>query len=185
MDNNTPFPRVMKSTALVTLVLTLALALLYRFCNRDLILSSAISTGTTCYHFAMRLLIGSIVPHLIRNPRKYKWFQPRGFEAKLYSILKVKCGKDRMPTYNPASFSLQQHSLDQILHNSCVSEAVHEVIVIFSFLPLLFSLWWGAFPVFLATSLLSAAFDCCFIIIQRYNRPRLVRILAKKEASAP
>ncbi len=185
MDNNTSFPRAMKRTAMVTFALTLALALLYRFRSRDWILSAAISTSTTFYHFAMRLLVGSIVPNLIKHPRKYKWFQPKGFESKLYAILKVKCWKDRMPTYNPASFSLQHHSLDQILHNCCVSEAVHEVIVIFSFVPLLFSLCWGAFPVFLITSVLAAAFDCSFAIIQRYNRPRLVRILKKKEASAP
>ena len=49
---------------------------------------------------------------------------------------------------------------------------------------LLFSLLWGAFPVFLITSLLAAAFDSCFAVMQRYNRPRLVRILEKKEAKA-
>ena len=89
-----------------------------------------------------------------------------------------------MPPYDPASFSLKHNSLEQIVYNSCVSEAVHEVIVLFSFVPLLFTFLWGAFPVFLITSLLSAAFDSCFIIMQRYNRPRLVHILAKKEASS-
>ena len=89
-----------------------------------------------------------------------------------------------MPTYDPASFSLQENTLQQIVDNCCVSEAVHEVIILFSFVPLAFALWWGAFPVFLLTSLFAAAFDSCFAIMQRYNRPRLLRILMKKEAKA-
>lgn len=182
MKKDASFPRAMNRTAVVTFALTAALAALYHFCRRDWILSAAISTGTTFYHFAMRLLVGGIVPHLIRHPRKRKWFQQRNFEPELYAALKVKCWKDHMPTYDPASFSLRHHSLDEILHNCCVSEAVHEVIMVFSFVPLFFSLWWDAFPVFLITSLLAAAFDCSFAIIQRYNRPRLIRILAKKEA---
>lgn len=184
MKKDASFPRVMKLTAVVTLAATAVLAFLYRRSHLEWILSAAISTGTTCYHFAMRLLVGGVVPHLIRHPRKRKWFQQRNFEPELYAALKVKCWKDHMPTYDPASFSLRHHSLDEILHNCCVSEAVHEVIMVFSFVPLLFSLLWGAFPVFLITSLLAAAFDGCFVIMQRYNRPRLTHILEKKEANA-
>ena len=87
-----------------------------------------------------------------------------------------------MPTYHPASFSLQENTLEQVIDNCCVSEAVHEVIICFSFVPLVFAIWWGVFPVFLITSIVAAAFDCSFVIIQRYNRPRLIRILSKKEA---
>ena len=83
-----------------------------------------------------------------------------------------------MPTYDPESFSLKHNSLEQIVYNSCVSEAVHVVIVLFSFVPIFFTFLWDAFPVFLITSLLSAAFDSCFIILQRYNRPRLLRIIS-------
>ena len=75
------------------------------------------------------------------------------------------------------------HFAMRLVDNCCISEAVHEVIVLFSFVPLLFTLLLGAFPVFLITSVLAAAFDSYFILMQRYNRPRLVRILAKKEAS--
>ena len=89
-----------------------------------------------------------------------------------------------MPTYDPAAFSMRNNSLEQIVYNSCVSEAVHEVIVLFSFVPLLFTFLWGALPVFLITSMLAAAFDSCFVMMQRYNRPRLLRILSKKEAQS-
>ena len=184
MEKTVSFPLIMKSTAGITLALTAGLVWLYRYFPTGWILSAAITTGTTFYHFAMRLFVGTIVPCCIRHPMKHRWFQQKFFEPKLYEMLKVKHWKGRMPTYDPASFSLRENTLAQIVDNCCVSEVVHEVIILFSFVPLLFTLLWGAFPVFLITSLLAAAFDSCFAIMQRYNRPRLVRILVKKEAKA-
>ena len=184
MQKDISFPAVMKCTAVITLILTVILALLYCGFPQDWIFAAAISTGTTFYHFAMRLLVGTLVPHCIRYPVNHSWFQQKSFEARLYEVLKVKHWKDRMPTYDPASFSLRENTLERIVYNSCVSEAVHEVIILFSFVPLLFALRWGAFPVFLITSFLAALFDSCFVIMQRYNRPRLIRILTKKEAKA-
>ena len=177
------FPLVMKTVAAVSALATAVLAILYRFYPAGWVLSAAITTGTTFYHFAMRLVVGTIVPRCVHDPMKHRWFTQKSFEPALYQLLHVKQWKDRMPTYNPTSFSLRHHSLEKIVYNSCVSEAVHEVIVLLSFIPLLFTFLWGTFPVFLITSVLSAAFDSCFIIMQRYNRPRLLHILAKKEAS--
>ena len=174
----------MKTITAVSAMATAVLAVIYHFSSLGWVLSVAITTGTAFYHFAMRLLVGAIVPRCIARPMERRWFQPKSFESGLYRMLKVKQWKDRMPTYNPASFSLLHHSLDQIVYNSCVSEAVHEVIILFSFVPLLFARIWGVFPVFLITSVLAALFDGCFVIMQRYNRPRLIRILAKKEASS-
>ena len=177
---NSRFPGII---TVVTALTTAALAVTYHLVPHDWLLSAAITTGTTFYHFAMRLVVGTIVPHCVHNPMKYRWFHQKSFEPRLYAALRVKQWKDHMPTYDPASFSLRHNSLERIVYNSCVSEAVHAVIVLFSFVPILFSLWWDALPVFLITSILAALFDSCFIIMQRYNRPRLVRILRKKEAS--
>ena len=176
------FPKIMKSVTAVTALATAVLVIAYRFTPSGWVLSAAITTGTTFYHFAMRLVVGTIVPRCVHDPMKRRWFTQKAFEPKLYRLLRVKQWKDHMPTYNPTSFSLRYHSLEQIVYNSCVSEAVHEVIVLFSFLPILFTFLWGALPVFLITSMLAAAFDSCFVMMQRYNRPRLLRILAKKEA---
>ena len=179
---NSNFPKVMKTTTAAMVLATVVLAIAYRFFPKDWVLSAAITTGTTFYHFAMRLMVGAIVPRCVHNPTKCRWFHQKSFEPRLYMALRVKQWKDHMPTYDPESFSLKHNSLEQIVYNSCVSETVHEVIVLFSFVPLLFTFLWGAFPVFLITSVLSAAFDSCFIIMQRYNRPRLLRIISKKEA---
>ena len=183
MAQQNRFPIVLKTTTIITAAVSLLLALLYHLWTQAWLLSAAISTVTTCYHFAMRLAVGHIVPHCIPvGAESSHWFRQKAFERKLYKILKVKQWKDHMPTYNPVSFSLKHNTLEQIVYNSCVSEAVHEVIILFSFIPLLFTLMWGTFPVFLVTSILAALFDSCFVMMQRYNRPRLLRILSKKEA---
>ena len=180
---NSRFPGIMNVITVVTALTTAALAVTYHLVPHDWLLSAAITSGTTFYHFAMRLVVGSIVPSCIQKPMAHRWFAQKRFEPRMYAFLRVKQWKDHMPTYDPASFSLRHNSLERIVYNSCVSEAVHTVIVLFSFVPILFSLWWDALPVFLITSILAALFDSCFIIMQRNNRPRQVRILHKKEAS--
>ena len=154
MQKSLSFPSVMKGTAAVTLAVTAVFALLNRLFPRDWLLSVAISAGTVFYHFAMRLAVGWIVPKTLSHPRHRNWFRQRSFEPKLYKILGVKHWKDHMPTYAPASFSLRENTLEQLVDNCCVSEAVHEVIILLSFLPLIFALWWGVFPVFFITSVL-------------------------------
>jgi len=42
------------------------------------------------------------------------------------------------------------------------------------------SSFWGQFWIFLATSVAAMLFDAQFIIIQRYNRPRLIRLAERK-----
>lgn len=184
MRKSISFANLMKAATFVSFSATAVLVFLYRHWHWDWLFAAAISTGTTFYHFAMRLMVGTILPLFVKQPMKYRWFHTKAFESRLYRFLKVKHWKDRMPTYDPASFSLHGNTMRQIVDNCCVSEAVHEGIILFSFLPLGFARWWGAFPVFLTTSLLAAAFDGCFVIMQRYNRPRLLRILEKKEAKA-
>lgn len=186
MNKTNRFPIVMKSTAAITSIATILLTIAYHFLGWGWLLSAAITAGTFAYHFLMRLAVGAVVPKLARNCRRdHFWFRPKDFEAGLWSALRVRTWKGSMPTYDPDSFSLKHHSLAEIVHNSCIAELVHEVIILFSFVPILFTLLWGAFPVFLITSVLAALYDSTFVIMQRYNRPRLVRILEKKEAKCP
>lgn len=169
----------MIGTALISGVLTLVFILLQRHFSAGWLRSLAITFGTTFYHFAMRLAVGSVVPNTFdhRSP----WFQPKSFEADLYKKLHLKKWKDHMPTYDPRLFSLKDNTLDGIVKNMCQAEVVHEVIALCSFIPLLFSLVWDSFGVFLITSLLAAALDLSFVMLQRYNRPRLVRLLEKQQ----
>ncbi len=62
----------------------------------------------------------------------------------------------------------------------CCSERVHEVSALLSFVPLGASLWFGSFWVFFVTSVLGAAFDMSFAVIQRYNRMRIAKIASRR-----
>ncbi len=180
MTNRSLFSVIMKALALGTAVITLVLALLYSFIQANWIFSTAISFGTTAYHFCMRLAVGYLVSKLPFHPRQ-AWFRPRKWEAKLYKVLGVKRWKGKLPTYSPSAFSLKTQTMEQIVRNMCTAELVHEVIIVLSFLPIAFSGVFGALPVFLTTSLAAAVFDGLFVVAQRYNRPRLVRILFHRE----
>ena len=60
------------------------------------------------------------------------------------------------------------------------AELGHETIAVLSFLPILAGNWFGAYPVFVITSILSALFDLMFVAMQRYNRQRIVRLIKRK-----
>ena len=97
---------------------------------------------------------------MYKNKFNYKrrWFQVSNFEMKIYRKLNVKKWKNKMPTYVPDSFDISKHSLEEILMTMCQSEVVHEIIVLFSFVPLFAIILFGSAWAFIITSILSAAF---------------------------
>lgn len=181
MGKRPSFPVLMKSLALFATLSTLFLALAYHLRPFGWLLTAAISFGTTAYHFLMRLAVGFLVPKCTGYSFDWRkpWFRPRPWEAGLYKKLRLKRWKGRIPTYDPTQFSLEHHAMEQVVRNMCGAELVHEIIMVLSFLPLAFSPVFGAFSVFLITSVLAALYDGIFVMAQRFNRPRLVRILEK------
>lgn len=171
------FPFIMKLTAAVSAIATAILAVCYHFFPIGGLLTAAISVGTVCYHFSMRLLIGAIIPIPKGSAR---WFRLRPWEIRLYRFLRVKHWKKHLPTYAPQLFDWKKLGVAQAVRNMCQAEIVHEIIIPCSFLPLLAVPFWGDFWVFFITSLLSALFDSLFVMAQRYNRPRLERLLTKQ-----
>jgi hypothetical protein len=175
MQQDSQLAKLIKLCALLGSLLCALFALLYHFFKNDIVLALAITAGTTAYHFLMRLAVGWLVSFTARDhfdPNNF-WFRQRPFERRLYRTLRIRRWKDKMPTYDPRKFSLEQNTPEQIIQNSCEAELVHEIIIVASFFPLFAALLWGALPAFLITSLLAAALDCCFVMMQRYNRPRL------------
>ena len=173
--------KAMKTIAILTVIGAIICSVLYRYSSADVFLPLAITFGTTAYHFCIRLLIGTLIPAVTQNGADdtKKWYQVRDWEQKLYNRLNVKAWKNKMPTYNPELFDISKHSWAEIAQAMCVSELVHETNVLFSFVPIVFTVWFGSFAVFLLTSLAGAAFDLMFVIMQRYNRPRIQRIIRK------
>lgn len=154
---------------------------LYKAWENEVILAVAITFGTTAYHFFMRLGVGFMFNKAMNNRADYtkRWYQCSAWEKKLYERLNVKHWKGTMPTYDANLFDHTKHSWNQIAQASCQAELVHETIILLSFVPIVFSIWFGAIMVFMITSVLAALFDLAFVIIQRYNRPRIIRLIGR------
>ena len=174
--------KIMKVSALSSALLTLLFIILYVNIHSPLLLILAITAGTTAYHFIMRLLVGNIIDRILHNRVDYTapWFRSKAFETRLYKALKVKKWKSKMGTYDPKSFDPKLHSWEEIASATCQAELVHEVIIALSFLPLLAAIPFGTFTAFAVTSVLAACFDAIFVIIQRYNRPRIIKLIKKE-----
>lgn len=136
---------------------------------------------TIMYHFWVRIIMGN-VSKLFKKHINYKqwWFKERKFEKKLYKFLRVKAWKGKALTYNPESFSLKEHSLEEIVNTMTKSEVDHWINEVISLSTLLFAIPWGGFWAFFISAIFSMIFDSQFIIIQRYNRPRIVKILENR-----
>lgn len=167
--------------SVVSVLFTIVCLCTYCIWNNDILYSFAVAFGTVAYHFLMRLSVGGIFNIFMKNKADYsnKWYQCSKWEQKLFKRLNVRRWKNRMPTFNPESFNPQKHSWDEIAQAMCQAELVHEVIIVLSFIPIIFSIWFGGLFVFIITSLFAALFDIIFVIMQRYNRSRIMRLLER------
>lgn len=172
--------KAMLQITLALCILFVLLLLFYLSAPAPWLLSLLITCATFLYHFLMRLAVGHLIPN--RFTGRENWFRQKKWEPKLYEKLNVQAWKGHMPTFDPPSFDLSKHSLNDVIATMCKSEVVHEVIILFSFLPLLAAIPFGEFPVFLLTSLFAAAVDALFVLLQRYNRPRLMALRDRREA---
>lgn len=175
--------KLMKFMALLTTLMTVALIVSYKYTDNHMIFVFMISFGTTAYHLDMRLMVGAVIDRLLDNHVNYRkrWFQVSAAEQKLYKKLKVKKWKTKMMTYDPNSFDRKLHSWDEIAQAMCQAELVHEVIILLSFVPIAASIPFGEVWIFAITSVLAACFDAAFVIMQRYNRPRIIKLIKKTE----
>jgi len=176
------FSRLIKISTLVLVLMTVVFVIIYQYHPNEVLLSIAITLGTVSYHFLMRLVVGYVINGLYHNQFDYskKWFRERQFEKRLYEILKVKKWKDKMPTFAPEMLDIHIHTWEEIAGAMCQSEVVHLTIVVLSFVPIFASLLYGSFWVFFITSVLSAGVEMMFVIMQRYNRPRIVKLIQRE-----
>lgn len=174
--------KIVNGIAAFSLAATVILAISYKVTSSGILLPLAITSGTIAYHFVMRLMVGLAFHATMRNKADYRkrWYQVSKREMAVYEKLKVKQWKRRMPTYDPALFDPRLHTWEEIVQAMCQAELVHETIAVLSFLPILAGIWFGEYPVFIVTSVLSAACDMVFVIMQRYNRQRVTKLLNRK-----
>lgn len=167
----------------ITLIISITCFIIYygELYINNVVLWTGITAFTIMYHLWVRIVMGN-VSKLFKKNINYTntWFKERNFEKKLYKLLRVKKWKDKALTYNPEAFSLKEHSLEEIANTMSKSEVDHWINELISLSTLLFSYIWGQFWLFTITAIVAMLFDAQFIIIQRYNRPRVIKILERK-----
>ncbi len=147
--------------------------------KNGVVLWVGICAFTIMYHLWARIIMGNVTK-LFKINFNQSWFREKPFEKKLYKALGVRRWKDKALTYNPELFSLRDYSLEQVANTMAKAEVDHWVNELISLSTLLFAIPWGAFWIFAATAVLAMIFDAQFIVIQRYNRPRIVRLIERE-----
>lgn len=167
--------------AATVLVSTICFVLYYgNILNNGLILWVGIVAFMIMYHFWLRIIMGNVTKLFKLNPNHW-WYRENPFEKKLYKLLRVRKWKDKTLTYNPDAFSMEKHTLDEIVLTMTKAETDHWINEIISLTSMLFSLIWGHFWIFLVTAIAAMIFDAQFILIQRFNRPIAQRIIRAKK----
>lgn len=135
------------------------------------------------YHFWVRIIMGNI-SKLFKKHLSYKqwWFKEKKFEKGLYKFLKVKEWKGKALTYNPESFSVKDNSLETLANTMTKSEWDHWMNELISVCSIFFAFIFKVTVIpFLISAIAAMIFDSQFIVIQRYNRPRIVKLLERQE----
>lgn len=144
---------------------------------RDIFCALGITSMMLCYHFTIRLVIGGVTDRIKPeqfNPesRRFREFK---FEKRFYKVIRVKKWKKFVPTYDKRLFSLRDNSVNDIIVETCRAETVHWLCAASSLVTVSFSAVLGALPAFLVTGIIGALVELVFVIVQRYNRPRLIK----------
>ncbi|MBR6743731.1 MAG: hypothetical protein IKM00_00735 [Clostridia bacterium] len=149
--------------------------------KNDVAETVTITLGITLYHFAMRLAVGTVINAIMNNKADYNniWFREKRFEKKLYRLIRVRKWKKYLPTYSPDTFDTRRKTVSEIVGATCQAETVHEVIMVLSLLPIILIPVSGGAAALIITSVLAMLFDSLFVILQRYNRPKLIRIMGR------
>ena len=129
--------------AFFILIIFIVTVITYYYTRNKIMFSLAITFGTTFYHFAMRLVVGISIDSIYHNKMDYtkSWFKEKSFEPTLYEIFKVKKWKKKLPTFNPQDFNFHKKPIEEVIQVMCQAEIVHEIIMVLSFVPILFSIW--------------------------------------------
>lgn len=135
----------------------------------------------TGYNFFVRTIIGQTVTFFLRNKNHFNlesaWLRPKKFEKPLYRFLKVKKWKKHAVTAIPEQFDLENLPLETVVKNMIQAELVHLIIIFAVLIPILFARQ-TVFPCLVVIgSVFSAVWDMQYVILQRYNRPKIVRLM--------
>lgn len=139
-----------------------------------------------------------ILSHFVGQALPRAHFDPQNFPyrsadwengGKVYEKLGIKHWKDRLPDMSKIMpdmvkkkmSAVKSQGMDVLIAETCVAECVHWALILLSLG--IFFFWRGAWAVvfWLVYNLLG---NLPFIIIQRYNRPRLVMLEQRRKRRA-
>ena len=178
-NNNNSGPAGFMDTVIILMVVCAAVcfALYYSgLVRHGALLWTGISAFTIVYHFKGRLIMGEQTKKW-NISYTHPFFRERKFERKLYKLLRVRDWRGKVLTYDPAAFDLKAHTLPEIANTMSKSEVDHWINELISLSTLLFGLIWGETWAFALTAFIAMLFDGQFILVQRYNRPRVVSLI--------
>ena len=182
-DRNLSGPAIfMYSTIAVMIAIALVSFVAYYggFTDVNAVLWTGVVSFMIVYHFGTRLFLGVLSKHW-GITYKHPFFNSLPFEKKLYKVLRVRQWRDKVLTFEPDEFLLSKRTLPEIANTMAKAEVDHWMNQGISIVAIFFSLIWGEFPVFLITSVAAMLFDAQFIVVQRFNRPKVVRLIEGKE----
>ena len=148
--------------------------------RNGVMLWTGVTFFTILYHFWGRILLGKLT---LTFKIKYEhwWFREHRFEMSLYKLFRVRKWKEKVLTYDPAAFSVKDHTLEEIATTMSKAETDHWINELLSLTTLLFALIWGELWIFLITAMVAMLFDAQFIVVQRYNRPKVLRAIELRD----
>ena len=148
--------------------------------NNSVLLWTGIVSFMILYHFGLRIFMGNVTKYFNVNPL-HPWFTQRKFEKTLYKLLKVRKWKDKVLTFDPESFNFKSRTLSQLATTMAKSELDHWINEIISVISIFFTFLWGCFPAFFISAIAAMIFDAQFIVVQRYNRPIVLRLMERRK----
>ncbi len=182
MKNTTSKPAIfMYATMVVVALLSGVSFILYYsgFFKNECVYWIGIVSFMILYHFGLRILFG-VITKRFKIDYNHFWFRHRSFEKRLYKFLRVRNWKDKVLTFDPASYDFKNRTLEQLATTMAKSELDHWINEGISIVSVLFAFVFGCFPAFLITAVLAMIFDAQFIVVQRYNRPIVLRLIERR-----
>lgn len=184
--------RIMMVVCTLLLIFALAFLIAYLNTNINIFWTFFVIFIITFYHFIMRNMVGLICTKIFENKKfdyNAKWFQLSRAESKFYKLINIKQWKNKLPTAIPEQFDLTKRSMDELLFNMTIGEIIHEISMILSLLPMLLIIPLGSAWALIITSVLAFLIESLFVMLQRYNRPRVLKIKAliekRKSSNTP
>ena len=166
--------------ALMLMVACVSFVLYYGgFFQSLIVLWVGVASFTILYHFWLRIILGNVTKHFHIRYTAW-WFKERRFEQKLYKLLRVRKWKGKVLTYDPDAFLIEKHGYEGVANAMAKAETDHWINELISLSTMLFPLLWGAPWLFITTALVGMLFDMQFIVVQRFHRPIILRVIEKE-----